>query len=120
MRSQAARVSGTFCSTRSTATWSPRSTSMICRICDTMRGIKPSVGSSSSMIFGSSIIARAIASICCSQPDDRLEGRALADAVAAQEPDDLPATDRERDGVQDVALAVVAVNVLDGEEGGHR
>src|SRR6185437_4822660 len=35
----------------------------------TMRGISPSVGSSSRMIFGSSIIARAIASICCSPPD---------------------------------------------------
>src|ERR1043166_8673997 len=42
---------------------------MMCRICDTMRGIRPSVGSSSRMIFGSSIIARAIASICCSPPD---------------------------------------------------
>ncbi len=39
------------------------------RICETMRGISPSVGSSSRMILGSSIIARAIASICCSPPD---------------------------------------------------
>src|SRR5262249_27970078 len=43
---------------------------MICRIWDTMRGMSPSVGSSSRMIFGSSIIARAIASICCSPPEN--------------------------------------------------
>ena len=42
---------------------------MISRICETMRGISPSVGSSSRMILGSSIIARAIASICCSPPE---------------------------------------------------
>ena len=42
---------------------------MISRICETMRGISPSVGSSSRMIFGSSIMARAMASICCSPPD---------------------------------------------------
>ena len=42
---------------------------MISRICPTMRGIRPSVGSSSRMIFGSSIMARAMASICCSPPD---------------------------------------------------
>ena len=47
---------------------------MISRICDTMRGISPSVGSSSRMILGSSIIARAIASICCSPPDKRAAG----------------------------------------------
>ena len=35
----------------------------------TMRGIRPSVGSSSRMILGSSIMARAMASICCSPPD---------------------------------------------------
>ena len=65
----ASSVSGTFCSTSRIATPSRCSTSMISRICDTMRGISPSVGSSSRMIFGSSIIARAIASICCSPPD---------------------------------------------------
>src|SRR5215471_10590482 len=42
---------------------------MISWICETMRGISPSVGSSRRMILGSSIIARAIASICCSPPD---------------------------------------------------
>src|SRR5256885_166848 len=42
---------------------------MICRIWETMRGIRPSVGSSSRMILGSSIIARAMASICCSPPE---------------------------------------------------
>ncbi len=42
---------------------------MISAIWPTMRGISPSVGSSSRMILGSSIIARAMASICCSPPD---------------------------------------------------
>ena len=42
---------------------------MISRICPTIRGMSPSVGSSSRMILGSSIIARAMASICCSPPD---------------------------------------------------
>ena len=42
---------------------------MISLICETMRGIRPSVGSSSRMILGSSIMARAMASICCSPPD---------------------------------------------------
>ena len=42
---------------------------MISRIWPTMRGIRPSVGSSRRMIFGSSIMARAMASICCSPPD---------------------------------------------------
>ena len=42
---------------------------MMLRICETMRGIRPSVGSSSRMIFGSSIMARAMASICCSPPE---------------------------------------------------
>jgi len=58
----------TFCSTSRMATPSRCSTSMIWRICDTIRGISPSVGSSSRMILGSSIMARAIASICCSHP----------------------------------------------------
>src|SRR6266496_4091044 len=68
MRCPASSVSGTFCSTSSTATPSRRSTSMISRICDTMRGISPSVGSSSRMIFGSSIIARAIARAMMLEP----------------------------------------------------
>ena len=42
---------------------------MISRIWLTIRGIRPSVGSSRRMIFGSSIMARAMASICCSPPD---------------------------------------------------
>src|SRR5262249_59868982 len=47
----------------------PSSTSMIWWIWETMRGISPSVGSSSRMILGPSIIARAMASICCSPPE---------------------------------------------------
>ena len=42
---------------------------MISWICETMRGMSPSVGSSRRMILGSSIMARAMASICCSPPD---------------------------------------------------
>src|SRR5256886_13111690 len=75
MRALASSVSGTFCSTSRIATPSRCSTSMICRICETMRGMSPSVGSSSRMIFGSSIIARAMASICCSPPEDRKSTR---------------------------------------------
>ena len=47
---------------------------------------------------------------------DGLERRALADAVAAQQADDLALADVERDAVQDVALAVVGVQVLDRDE----
>ena len=42
---------------------------MISRIWATIRGMSPSVGSSSRMILGSSIMARAMASICCSPPE---------------------------------------------------
>ena len=54
------------------------------------------------------------------QPHDGLERGALADAVAAQQPDHLAGTDLQRDAVQDVALAVEGVDVLDGHEGLHR
>jgi hypothetical protein len=48
---------------------------------------------------------------------DGLERGALADAVAAEQPDHLPAPDLERDAVQDVALAIIGVHVLDRDEG---
>src|ERR1700722_3020830 len=47
---------------------------------------------------------------------DRLQGRALADAVASQQPDHLAATDFERDAVEDVAFAVIGVDAVDLEE----
>src|SRR5439155_5573514 len=50
----------------------------------------------------------------------RLQGGALADAVAPQQPDHLAARDLERDAVQDMALAVIGVDVLDPEQRGHR
>src|SRR5882672_5037903 len=68
-RSETSSVSGTFCSTSRMATPSLWRTSMISRMCATMRGMRPSVGSSSRMMRGSSIMARAMASICCSPPD---------------------------------------------------
>ena len=43
-------------------------------ICSTMRGAKPSEGSSSSSSDGLPISVRAIASICCSPPDMRAPG----------------------------------------------
>ena len=68
-RLAASRVRGTFCSTSRMATPSRWSASMMSRISATIRGISPSVGSSRRMILGSSIMARAMASICCSPPD---------------------------------------------------
>ena len=47
------------------------------------------------------------------QAHDGLERGALADAVAAEQADHLAAADVQRDAVQDVALAVVGVHVLD-------
>src|SRR5437762_14241785 len=49
-------------------------------------------------------------------PGDRLQGRALADAVATQEPHDLAAPDIQRNTVQDVALAVMGVDFLNLQE----
>jgi hypothetical protein len=42
--------------------------------------------------------------------------RALADAVAPEEAHDLPSSDLERDAVQNMAFAVIGVDVLDLEE----
>ena len=50
------------------------------------------------------------------QAHDRLQGRALADAVAAEQADHLAGPDLERDAVQDVALAVIGVQVLDADQ----
>src|SRR5208282_6505162 len=51
------------------------------------------------------------------EPHDGLERRALADAVAPEEPDYLPFPHLEGDAVQNVALAVIGVDVLDLDEG---
>ena len=48
---------------------------------------------------------------------DGLERRALADAVAAEQAHHLAPPHRQRHAVQDVALAVEGVDVLDGDEG---
>ena len=47
---------------------------------------------------------------------DRLEGRALADPVAAEEAHHLALANFERHSVQDMALAVVGVDVFDFDE----
>src|SRR5215467_4076583 len=47
------------------------------------------------------------------EADDRADERGLADAVAAEDRDDLTALDAQGDTLQDVALAVVGVDVLD-------
>ena len=49
------------------------------------------------------------------QPRDRLEGGALADAVPAEQPHHLPGLHLEGHPVQDVALAVVGVDVVEAE-----
>ena len=45
------------------------------------------------------------------------ERRALADAVATEQADHLALADRQGDAVQDVALAVEGVHLLDCDEG---
>ena len=40
----------------------------------------------------------------------------FADAVAAEQPDHLAGADLERDAVQNVALAVIGVQVLDQDQ----
>ena len=47
---------------------------------------------------------------------ERDQGR-LADAVAAQQGDDLPRLQLERHALQDVAVAVVGMDVLDAQHG---
>jgi hypothetical protein len=47
------------------------------------------------------------------QPHYRLQGRALADTVAAEEAYHLAFADFERHPVQDMTLAVIGVDVLD-------
>src|SRR5262249_9687215 len=51
---------------------------------------------------------------------DGLERGALAYAIATEQADDLARADMERYAVQDVALAVIGVHVLDRNEGRHR
>jgi hypothetical protein len=51
---------------------------------------------------------------------DRLDGGRAADAVAAQKAYDLAFVDVERDALQDVALAVIGVQVLDPQHLSHR
>ena len=51
------------------------------------------------------------------QAHDGLERGALADAVAAQQAHHLAFAHVERNAVQDMALAVIGVHVLDGDEG---
>ena len=46
---------------------------------------------------------------------DRLEGRRLADAVAAEQANDLARPDVDADAVEDVGLAVVRVDVAEGQ-----
>jgi hypothetical protein len=52
------------------------------------------------------------------QAHDGLQRRALADAVASQQAHDLTLADGKRDPVQDVTLAVVGVDAVDGDERG--
>ena len=50
------------------------------------------------------------------EPHDGLERGALADAVAPEQPDHLAPADLQRHAVQDVALAVIGVQVLDRDQ----
>jgi hypothetical protein len=50
------------------------------------------------------------------EPHDGLERRALAHAVATQQPHDLPGSHLEGNPVEDVRLAVVGVDVLEGQD----
>ena len=50
------------------------------------------------------------------QAHDGLERRRLADAVAAEQADDLAGADLQRDAMQDVALAVIGVQALDPDQ----
>ncbi len=50
------------------------------------------------------------------QPHDGFQRRRFADAVAAEQSNHFAGANRERDAVQDVALAVIGVNILDQDE----
>src|SRR5579883_392172 len=50
------------------------------------------------------------------QAHDGLERRALADAVAAEQPHDLATVHPERDAVEDVALAIIGMDSVDLDE----
>ena len=50
------------------------------------------------------------------EADDGFQRRALADAVAPEQPDHLARPDSQRHPVQDVAFAVMGVKLLDGDE----
>src|SRR5690606_12652819 len=52
------------------------------------------------------------------RPRDGAEGGALAGAVAAQERDHVAFSDVETDALNDVALAVVGVDIAHAEKGG--
>ena len=47
---------------------------------------------------------------------DRLDRRRAADAVAAEQADDLCFIDVEGDAVQDMALAVIGLEIVDFEQ----
>src|SRR4051812_12110735 len=53
------------------------------------------------------------------QAEDALQRGGLADAVPSEQPDHLPALDRERDALQDMALAVIGVDFVELEQGAH-
>ena len=55
----------------------------------------------------------------CMQPGDRLQRRALAGAVRADQRDDLALLDLNRDALQGVDVPVVGVDVVDLEHGCH-
>ena len=71
-RGQSLSAVSTFCSTSriDTPVWLMRWISRL--ICDTSRGMMPSVGSSRMISLGRIIRQRAIASICCSPPESVL------------------------------------------------
>ena len=50
------------------------------------------------------------------QPHDCFQGGAFADAIAAEQPDHLALADLQRHAVQDVALAVKGVHILDRDQ----
>ncbi len=61
-------------------------------------------------------VAKADRALRRHQPHDRLAGGGAADAVAAEQAHDLAVIDIDVDAMQDVALAVIRVEVFDFED----
>src|ERR1700742_2257849 len=51
------------------------------------------------------------------EADDRVHQRGLADAIAAEQAEDLPLLELQRQALQHIGVAVIGVDVLDFENG---